>query len=152
MGWILTFTGRHQEAIQWFERSHAIAPEYDPPVVGLAQTYRYLGNYPASAAWWERYAALGGGDPEASSAFLAGLSDPSKKAEAISVVRASADYVIAAQFLAALGDPDGAIRALESAFEEHMPYLPWINSYPDFDGMRGDPRFQGLLRRVGFPQ
>jgi TolB-like protein len=152
MGWILTYTGRHREAIQWFERSHAIAPEYGPPVVGLAQTYRYMGDYPASATWYEQYAELGGVDPETFRAFLAGLSDPSRKAEAISVVRASSDHVDAARFLAALGDPDGAIGALESAFEEHKPFLPWINSMPDFDGMKGDPRFQELLRRFGFPQ
>ncbi|MFC1575892.1 hypothetical protein ACFL5A_04545, partial [Gemmatimonadota bacterium] len=58
----------------------------------------------------------------------------------------------AAQYLAVLGDPDGAIRALESAFDQHEPFLPWINSYPDLDGMKGDPRFQELLKRFGFPQ
>jgi serine/threonine-protein kinase len=52
---------------------------------------------------------------------------------------------------AGLGDVDGAMGWLEKAFEEHAYYLLWAKS-PDFDGLRSDPRFQDILRRMNFPE
>ena len=150
MGWLLTYTGRPAEAIQWLERSRTIAPEYPPPYWGLGQTYMSMGDYGAAASWYERAAALSGRDPEIARAFLAALSDPAKIPEAIRVLGAPGDNLNAAQYLALLGQADEAFAALERAFDEHSPYLPWINSIPDYDGIRSDPRFQDLLRRLGF--
>ena len=108
-----------------------------------------LGDYDAAASWYERGAAVSGADPEAHRAFLAALSDPAKIPEAIRAIRAT-EALNAAQFLAVLGQADEAIAELERAFDERRPYLPWINSIPFYDGIRSDPRFQDLLRRLGF--
>jgi hypothetical protein len=48
-----------------------------------------------------------------------------------------------------LGDKAHALEWLEKAYEDHSDRLSWIKVWPQFDSLRGEPRFQDLLRRVG---
>ena len=51
---------------------------------------------------------------------------------------------------AALGDRDQALDWLERGYTER--FNPGVLIRPGFDSLRGDPRFQDLERRVGFPR
>lgn len=51
---------------------------------------------------------------------------------------------------AGLGDADAAIGHLERSFAQNDVWLVWLNTEPRLDNLRADPRFQQLLRRVGF--
>ncbi|MBN2266646.1 MAG: protein kinase [Candidatus Aminicenantes bacterium] len=48
------------------------------------------------------------------------------------------------------GEKGKAFEWLEKGFEVHDPALPYLG-YPCFDGIRPDPRFQDILRRMGLP-
>ena len=48
-----------------------------------------------------------------------------------------------------LGDKDHAFEWLEKAFREKDSYLLYLKVQPEFDGLRSDPRYADLLRRVG---
>jgi tetratricopeptide (TPR) repeat protein len=50
-----------------------------------------------------------------------------------------------------LGEKDQAFRWLQNAYEERSSWLPLVAVNPVFDGLRSDPRFQDLLRRMNFP-
>jgi TolB-like protein/Flp pilus assembly protein TadD len=50
---------------------------------------------------------------------------------------------------AGLKDYDAAFEWLERAFEERADGLTLLNSEPLVDGLRKDPRFQSLVRRMG---
>ena len=52
---------------------------------------------------------------------------------------------------AGLGDVDAAIGHLERSYAQSDVWLVWLNTDPRLDNLRADPRFQQLLRRVGFP-
>lgn len=52
---------------------------------------------------------------------------------------------------AILGDRDRAFYWLEEAYRARVSELVFISHVPDCDGLRGDPRFEDLLRRIGFP-
>ena len=52
---------------------------------------------------------------------------------------------------AGLGEKDQAIAWLEKAYQERSDGLVFLKVEPKFDGLRSDPRFADLLRRVGFP-
>ena len=52
---------------------------------------------------------------------------------------------------AALGDKDRAFDALESAVRDHDLDVLSLLSAPEFDGLRGDPRYRSLIRRIGLP-
>lgn len=48
-----------------------------------------------------------------------------------------------------LGNKDEAFRWLDKALKDHLPYLVWVMpASPELDGLRSDPRYPGLLRRL----
>ncbi|MCW5958221.1 MAG: winged helix-turn-helix domain-containing protein [Pyrinomonadaceae bacterium] len=51
---------------------------------------------------------------------------------------------------AKLGEKDKAFEYLERAYKEHYSGMVWLKVTPELDGIRDDPRFQDLLKRVGF--
>jgi len=55
-----------------------------------------------------------------------------------------------AKIHAAGGDRDKAFEWLERAYEGGNPDLIELNSEPIFDGLRGEPRFSDLMRRIGW--
>ena len=61
------------------------------------------------------------------------------------------EYVIAL-LSAPIGETEEAMTWLERAYEERDPLLINAKTDPRFDPLRSDPRFQDLLRRIGFPE
>jgi DNA-binding winged helix-turn-helix (wHTH) protein len=55
----------------------------------------------------------------------------------------------AAVALARLGEDDSSLRWLERAVELHADAAIYAGVHPAFDGLRGTPRFEQVLRRVG---
>ena len=51
-----------------------------------------------------------------------------------------------------LGDKDGAFASLERAYQEQLFDVLFLTVAPEFDALRGDPRFEELVRRIGLPQ
>lgn len=51
---------------------------------------------------------------------------------------------------AKLGDKDRAFEYLEKAFAARYTGMVWLKVTPELDSLRDDPRFDTLLRRVGF--
>jgi len=50
-----------------------------------------------------------------------------------------------------LGESDQAMDWLEKAYVERSDYMPYLGREPMLDGLRSDPRFAALVRRVGLP-
>lgn len=57
-----------------------------------------------------------------------------------------------AELHASLGQGEQALAWLRKAYGERGGGITFIKVSPVFDGLRSDPRFQDLLRRVGLPQ
>ena len=60
-------------------------------------------------------------------------------------------YAIAVRS-AVIGETEEAFAWLERAYEEREPLLLLARTDPRLDPLRSDPRFQDLLRRIGFPE
>jgi tetratricopeptide (TPR) repeat protein len=58
--------------------------------------------------------------------------------------------VYVAAILANLGDRDQALTCLEKAFADRCTWLAYSIVDPRLDRLRGEARFQNLLRRIGF--
>jgi TolB-like protein/DNA-binding winged helix-turn-helix (wHTH) protein len=56
-----------------------------------------------------------------------------------------------AELYAALGEKDDAFAWLEKAFDEKSQQLTYLNAAAEWDPLRSDPRFQGIVRRIGLP-
>ena len=50
---------------------------------------------------------------------------------------------------AGLGDREKFFECMNRAYEEHSPLLFFLKTYPEYDAMRSDPRYDELLRRIG---
>lgn len=59
-------------------------------------------------------------------------------------------YIDAAR-LASIGENQRALDALEEAFAERESFMMFLKVDPRLDPLHDEPRFQDLLRRVGFP-
>ncbi len=53
---------------------------------------------------------------------------------------------------AGLGDKESALDMLDRSYAERSDHLPVIGIAPDVESLRSEPRFVGLLRRVGLTQ
>jgi len=66
--------------------------------------------------------------------------------------REPVDPIVIVPAYIGMGDNDQAIAWLEKAYAQHSNGLTGLKVDPIYDPLRGDPRFQDLLRRVGLPQ
>ncbi len=62
------------------------------------------------------------------------------------------DFYQLATIYAGLGEKDEAFRLLEKGYEEHSATMPYLAVEPFWYGMRSDPRYADLLRRIGLPR
>jgi tetratricopeptide (TPR) repeat protein len=122
MGWVYKRQGELAKALESFERVVGLD---DAPVfrAALAQAHALNGN---------RSRAL---------SILQELEAQSEQRYFSSCSRAVV-YI-------GLDERDQAFYWLEQAFAERSEMMPWLKIGCEFDGIRADPRFPELLRRVG---
>jgi serine/threonine-protein kinase len=68
--------------------------------------------------------------------------------------RAEAEYVPSTCFALihlGLGERDEALRWLEKACDDHDLPLIAVCAHPIYDDLRGEPRFERILRRMRLP-
>jgi serine/threonine protein kinase len=123
----------------------------------LARLYRLSGQHDLAIALSRTM--VDSGDPLGPTFLAASYARAGRRADALAIVRkmaadaAGSDqgaFLVAAVY-AALADRDRAFRWLEEAYQERDTFLPWLKVDPEFDSLRGDPRFDSLIRRIGIP-
>jgi TolB-like protein len=68
-----------------------------------------------------------------------------------SPLRDSNNNWVVAKAYVDLGGKDKVFAELNKAFETRLSSLLWLKVEPQFDPLHDDPRFQQLLKRIGFP-
>jgi predicted nucleic acid-binding protein len=72
------------------------------------------------------------------------------------LMRMSRERFVSPYFIAeiyrGLGEIDRTFEWLEKAYEARSDWLVWLGVEPALDGLRSDPRFTDLMRRVGLPR
>ncbi|UCF19222.1 MAG: tetratricopeptide repeat protein [Gemmatimonadota bacterium] len=151
LGETLDLSGRVAEAVEQFERTLQIAPDYGIAHYLLARAYVELGELAAADSTYQTYARIEGIDPDPLRTYVAALADPERMPEAAAALEASAadGLMYNAEYFAQLGLLDETLAALERAYEERRPYLVAANVWPQFEGLRDEPRFLGFLKRLG---
>jgi hypothetical protein len=65
--------------------------------------------------------------------------------------RSRDDSLFIAMVFASLGDRDHAFTWLEGAYRARDQELVTVNASAEFAGLKDDPRFRDLVRRIGIP-
>ena len=136
--------------------------ELDPTFVAarthLAALLARLGRCDEAIAEAQSFYAFTGADVRGKSALgmVYAIAGKSKEARTIAgeLERQSkpANLASALPYIyAALGDRDRAFYWLEAAYRGRVSELVFISHAPDCEGLRADPRFEDLLRKIGLP-
>jgi serine/threonine protein kinase len=65
--------------------------------------------------------------------------------------KAGAPCFFIAAVHARLGEKDAAFEWLEKSFQSRDTFLPELKVHPLFENLRGDSRFDALVKRIGIP-
>jgi TolB-like protein/Tfp pilus assembly protein PilF len=154
--------GRYEEALEQARRTLATDRNYANSHLILWTTYEQMGRFGEAADAYEIYSALSGDDTGQAARKAARLREGYRRAGAKGYWKAQLEITMegmktkyvspaeVASLYARLGEWDEAFVWLERAYGERDSYLVWLKTYPHFEEMRSDPRFQSLLLRIGF--
>ncbi|MGD9561602.1 MAG: tetratricopeptide repeat protein [Pyrinomonadaceae bacterium] len=153
----LHWAGKPERAIAQFLDVLELNPNYTISQSFLAEAYVQAGDLDAAVATIESVHAEAM-DPQALAVAGFVYARAGDREKAVGILnefeqRSTQGNVSAlnfAQIYASLGDNEQAFAWLDKALEEQAIWLPFLKVDVKFDPLRPDPRFQALLRRVGF--
>ncbi len=154
--WVLYFARRYAEARRHAAEVLELNPEFWPAHYVLGMAYGQEGQWAQAVVELERTAALFPDHPNNLATLgyaYAGASreEDARRALAQLMDLAQRRYVRPfdlALIHLGLGEKDRAIEWLEAAYREGGNWMNYLRVEPQFDRLRGDPRFADLLRRI----
>ncbi len=158
LGGHLLFTRQYDEAIEQYRRTLKIEPGNTMVHNGLWAAFHHKDMFEDAFEEMKKYfSALGdteaveildevyaeGGYFKAMESLADKLEERSKKSY-VQPTRIADLYAYA-------GKHDKALDWLEKAFEDRAPSLQYLKVEPGYDGLRDNPRFQAIVKKMNFP-
>jgi TolB-like protein/Flp pilus assembly protein TadD len=141
--------GCHGEATEQIKTALDLDAKFFLAHVALGVIYASQSRYEEALAEFVE----GGARPEIMAWLyaLAGRQAQARKvmAEALQVGTSPAALSVT---YALLGDEDKAFECLEQGYEQRDWLMIYLKTFPAFDPLRSDPRFQDILHRMNFPE
>jgi TolB-like protein/DNA-binding winged helix-turn-helix (wHTH) protein/Flp pilus assembly protein TadD len=150
--------GDYDRMVQVSRRGISLEPETWFNHYFLGVGYQALGKAAEALPEFQKAVKLSNGDQDPTAALAHAYAITGRRAEAHKILhdlehQSKSTYVspyMIATIYASLGDIDQAFKLLETAYRERSMDLVWnLKTDPRVDGLRSDPRFQDLLRRIG---
>jgi serine/threonine-protein kinase len=155
---MLAQLGRHDESIAQFRQVMATVPNMPMALNGI-QNVLYNAGRLDEGLTVERSNWAARGNSDVVAALDRGYAEAGYRgaqrriAEAFAARSRAANLAplgVAGSYVRA-GDVDHAMEWLERSYQAHDPSLPYLGIAPVWLPLRGDPRFQDLLRRMKLP-
>jgi len=159
LGVSLYFGGEYDQAIQQYQRTLTVTPNFQRAIYWLGFGYIKKEMYRQGIEQFKLVFDLSGDSVDLAALGYA-YAVAGQRNEAEEVLRqleelATQRYVSPvdlAMLHVGLDNNEQAIEYLEKAYEEHADRMSWIKVNPVFDPLRSDPRFQAILQRMNFPE
>jgi len=161
VGSVLVFTRQWNPAIEQLRHAKEIDPTYWFDSCFLGRAYEQAGRMPEAIAEFQHGLKLDNDNTELWSGLGHAYAVSGSKTEAqkvldhlqeLSASRYVSPYAIAIVY-AGLGEKDQAFSSLDRAFADRSYFLAiYLTTDARLDGLRADPRFSELMRRVGLPK
>jgi TolB-like protein/Flp pilus assembly protein TadD len=155
--WILFVDGRYDSALVAARNVIVLEPAASLAHHVMAHAYTRQGKYEEAIRECQISLALGDSTvlyEIALSRAVAGRVAEAREALAELERIAKRTYVSPVEFARiyyTLGDKERAFSLLDEAYRKRATDLIHIKTEPYFEGLRSDPRFAALLKRIGFP-
>ncbi len=160
-GQILMYSRQYDAAIEQFRKLAELDPSFIQADAHLARVYR-IKNMPQQ--WydhWSRQVATVGASAGSQQlaayerAFQQGGINGALRVRVRDLTPIASQYYGGAYVMvklhAILGENDQALQWLERAADERNDFVTHVTVDPEIDSLRADPRFQRILRQIGFP-
>ena len=156
VGWTLSYAGRLDEAIAQYRKVLAIDPTYVQARLRLGEALVETGKFEEALAEFEETARLTGGGLSSRTAIAGVYALTGRRTHARALLDAilrdaRGRYVspsTVADVYERLGLVDAAFEWLERAYAEHSNHMAYL-AVEWHPGLRPDPRYAALMRRVG---
>jgi TolB-like protein/Flp pilus assembly protein TadD len=158
-GEFLIHAGRTDEALDRLQKTFELDPNYWFAHVFASSAYIEKGMFAEAVAEAKKARDLSEGNAQPFGFLGYALAKLGKQAEARVVLQEllnrSAERSVPAYYIAliysALDQRNEAVAWLERGYEQREPRMAFLKVEPKWNSLRDDPRFQSLVRRVGFP-
>jgi tetratricopeptide (TPR) repeat protein len=160
VSWMYHFARRDAEAADHARRVLELDPGFAIGRSRLGIALKRLGRHDEAIAELREAVRLSGGAPDLVAMLAGAHAAAGQPAEAERLLKeldgiAQRRYVSAygrALVYGELGRRDQAFAWLEKAVEEGHGNLAYLRTEPELDPLRGDPRFEAVLRRLGLEE
>jgi DNA-binding winged helix-turn-helix (wHTH) protein/TolB-like protein/Tfp pilus assembly protein PilF len=159
-GWVFFFARDYDRAIAECQKVIEMEVSYGEVYSQLRRAYEQKGMYREALAADEKHRVFKRGDAPRQVELLDAAMVPNAKAYWQKILeRTKKDVenkVEVARFrmvesYTQLGEKEQALKWLETAYQEHSFWMPFLNVHPHLDPLRAEPRFQILARQLGLP-
>jgi TolB-like protein/DNA-binding winged helix-turn-helix (wHTH) protein/Tfp pilus assembly protein PilF len=160
VGFAYSNARQYDRAIEEYEKVIQLDPQFAPAHYFLGGALTNVRQYDQAIAHLQKARDLTHGASLMSAGLargyaLAGRREQAQQSLRELQLRGMHHYVSPyglAQVYAALGDKSGALDMLDRAVNEHAFEVLFLRVDRSFDSLHENPRFEELLKRVGFPQ
>jgi DNA-binding winged helix-turn-helix (wHTH) protein/Tfp pilus assembly protein PilF len=155
-GQVFQAARQYDKALEQYRRALQIQPGFGPTYSAIALAYRRQGNYPAyleaerqACLYWDAGGTSVGDVENVAKAY----SDSGERGFLLAMVKFEKKHPRATYYTAwsyaQLGDKEQAFRWLQKSFRAREIEILGVRNDPEFDSLRGDPRFQRLVQAIG---
>ncbi len=153
----LYYSRKYDQAIEQLKNALEMDKNFISAHIILGLCYEHKGMYKEAIAAFQKTIPLTQNAPWSIAALGHAYAVSGKRNEALKIIKQLQDqskhkYISPFHIGAiynGLGDKDRAFEWFEKAYQDHSGLVIYLKIEPEFDGLRTDPRYVDLMRRVG---
>lgn len=154
--YLMTLSHRYGEAMEQLKALREMDPTFHKAWTSMGRVYTLLGDYAAAITMYQKGRSIAGDVPSLLGALgqayaLGGRTDDAKELLSQLLEMARHRHVSSTAFAIlhlGLGEQGRALDWLETGVEQRDLSMGPLNVHPIYDAIRGEPRFQAVLRRM----